>query len=278
MVARADLWRVATLNIWNRQGPWPQRLPLLRAWLETVDADVIGLQEILGMPGMPSQAAELASGLGYQVYDAPAWHVGGGLTFGNAILSRHALTDTRTLPLPSPPGLDTRTVAFARVDAPHGPMPVFVTHLTWQLHLASARVAQVKALVRHVAELAPIDGPPPVLLGDFNASPDSDEMRFLRGDAVLDGESVYFADCWAATRGMDDPGYTYDRANEYALRSHEPTRRIDYCYVRGPDASLRGEPVATQLALVEPRDGVWASDHYAVVADIVAAKRAHDRW
>ena len=47
----------------------------------------------------------------------PAWHIGGGLTFGNAILSPHPLTDLQTLPLPSPPDLDTRTVAFARVEA-----------------------------------------------------------------------------------------------------------------------------------------------------------------
>ncbi len=274
---RDEIWRVATLNIWNRQGPWTQRLPMLREWIRTIDADVIGLQEVLGMPGLPSQAAELVDGLGWHVYDAPAWHVGGGLTFGNAIVSRHALADTRTLPLPSPPGLDTRTAAFARVDAPHGPMPVFVTHLTFQQHLASARVQQVKALVAHVHELCPIDGPPPVLLGDFNADPDSDEMRFLRGVGVLDGASVYFADCWQATRGALDAGYTYDRQNAFALRSHEPSRRIDYCYVR-PGSHLRGEPIASELALVEPRDGVWASDHYGVVADIIAAKRSHDPW
>ena len=270
-----DIWRVATLNIWNRQGPWAQRLPLLRAGLAALDADVIGLQEVLGFPGMPSQADEIAAGTGWHVHYVPAWHIGGGLTFGNAIVSKHPLLDTASLPLPSPAGLDTRTVAFARVDMPHGPVPVFVTHLTFQLHLGHARCEQVRALVEHVKTLAPVDGPPPVLLGDFNADPDSDEMRYLRGLTPLGGTSVYFADCWTAT-GANGPGYTYDRRNAYALRSREPSRRIDYIYVRGPDRSLRGEPLRAWLALTEPVDGVWPSDHYAVVAEIHGASRAHD--
>jgi endonuclease/exonuclease/phosphatase family metal-dependent hydrolase len=277
MTNRSDIWRVVTLNIWNRQGPWPRRLPLIQQGLAALDADVVGLQEVLGFPGMPSQAHEIAQGLGWNVYYVPAWHIGGGLTYGNAILSLHPMHDMQSLPLPSPPDLDTRTVAFARVDAPHGPAPVFVTHLTFQHHHGAARCAQVRALTDHVEVLAPIDGPPPVLLGDFNADPDSDEMRFLRGLTPLGGSSVYFADCWTAT-GHTELGHTYDRANPYALRSREPSRRIDYIYVRGPDRHLRGEPLSAALALNEPTDGVWPSDHYAVVADIWAPKRPHDPY
>jgi endonuclease/exonuclease/phosphatase family metal-dependent hydrolase len=148
---------------------------------------------------------------------------------------------------------------------------VFVTHLTVQFHLCHVRRDQVVALTDHVARLAPIGDPPPVVMGDFNAAPDSDEIRFLRGLTSIDGRSVYFADCWAVA--ADGPGYTYDRQNPYALRSHEPSSRIDYVFVRGPDAYLRGEPIAARLALDQPTDGVWPSDHFAVVADIHAAAR-----
>jgi endonuclease/exonuclease/phosphatase family metal-dependent hydrolase len=269
---RSDLWRVVTLNIWNRAGSWEQRLPLIRDGLRALDADVIGLQEVLAL-GKEHQADEIAAGLGWHVYHAPAWQIGGGLTMGNAILSPHRLFDTQALPLPSPPGLDTRSCAFARVDAPHGPMPVFVTHLTVQFHLCSTRCEQVVALADHVARLAPIGEPPPVVMGDFNAHPDSDEIRFMRGLTCLGGKSVYFADCWTASEG--GPGYTFDRRNPHVLRSHEPSNRIDYIFVRGPDAHYRGEPVAAQLALDRPTDDVWPSDHFGVVADIYAAKRGH---
>jgi endonuclease/exonuclease/phosphatase family metal-dependent hydrolase len=273
---RGDVWRVATLNIWNRQGPWAERLPLIRDGLRALDADVIGLQEVLGFTGLPSQAHEIAAGTGWNVHYVPAWDIGGGLTFGNAVLSPHPLVDLQALALPTPQGLDTRTVAFARVECPHGPMPVFVTHLTWQLHLGHVRCAQVKALTAHVAQLAPVDGPPPVLLGDFNAEPDSDEMRYLRGLTGLGDECVYFADCWATTTSGTDPGFTYDRRNTYALRAREPSRRIDYAFVRGPGKHLVGEPLSARVAMDQPVGDVWPSDHFALVADIHAAKRHHD--
>jgi len=271
MTPRGDLWRVATFNIWNRQGPWDQRLPLIRAGLRALDADAIALQEILALGGR-NQAEEIVEGWGWHVYHAPAWQIGGGLTFGNAIVSPHRLLECETFALPSPPGLDTRSVVFARVDAPHGPIPFFATHLTVQFHLGRTRREQVKVLAEQVARLAPIGGPPPVLCGDFNAHPDSDEIRFLRGLATLDGASVYFADCWTAT-GAAGPGTTFDRRNPYALLAHEPSSRIDYIFVRGPDAKLRGEPIAARVALDTPTEGVWPSDHFALVADIHAAPR-----
>ena len=271
MASRSDIWRIATFNIWNRAGPWEQRLALIRDQLRALDADAIALQEVLSLNGR-TQADEIVEGWGWHVHNAPAWEVGGGLTFGNAIISPHPLLDRAAFPLPAPPGLDTRSVAFARVDAPHGPIPFFATHLTVQFHLCRTRCEQVVELADLIARLAPIGGPPPVLAGDFNAHPDSDEIRFLRGLTTLEGKSVYFADAWLAS-GATTPGYTYDRNNPYALRSHEPSNRIDYIFVRGPDANVRGEPIAARLALDAPTEGVWPSDHFAVVADIYAAKR-----
>lgn len=275
-MARSDLWRIVTLNIWNRQGPWAERLPLIVDGLRALDADAISLQEVLAFNG-ETQAHELGRALGMNVHFAPAWEVGGGLSFGNAILSPHALSDRRAIALPTPAGLDPKGAAFARVECPHGPMPFFAVHLTFQLHLGHVRCAQVRALADAVKELAPIDDPPPVLAGDFNADPDSDEMRFLRGLTPLGGDSVYFADAWSAT-GCEGPGYTYDRRNPYANRSREPSRRIDYVYVRGPDAHLRGEPLTAQVVMDQPTGGVFASDHFGVAASVWASKRPHDPW
>lgn len=271
--------RALTLNIWNRQGPWERRLPLLRDAFTRLAPDVIGLQEVMAFGGR-SQADELADGLGLHAHYGVAWPMGGGLSMGNAILSPHPLVETDVLPLPAPDGFDPRSAAFAVLDAPCGRVPVFCTHLTFQPFMGHARCAQVRALADHVATRAPLDGFPPILLGDFNAEPDSDEMRFLRGLTPLGGKSVYFADCWDATTGRTgaDPGFTYDRRNVYALRSREPSRRIDYVYVRGPDRALRGEPLACRVVVDEAIDGVWPSDHFGVLAEIQAAARPHDPY
>jgi endonuclease/exonuclease/phosphatase family metal-dependent hydrolase len=139
----------------------------------------------------------------------------------------------------------------------------------------------VAFLVAKVKERAPIADEssaqsggefPPIIMGDFNAEPDSDEIRYLRGYHARLGRSVYFADCWGAA-GDGTPGYTYARANHYALRSHEPNRRLDYVFTRGPDRQLRGEPLSARVCFTGVEAGVWPSDHYGVLAEISAAPR-----
>ena len=48
--------RVATLNIWNRGGPWEARLVALRAALQAEDVDVLGLQEVVSIEGFDQAA------------------------------------------------------------------------------------------------------------------------------------------------------------------------------------------------------------------------------
>lgn len=272
-----DILRVVTLNIWNNQGPWPERLRLIRRELPGLEAHLVGLQEVLHLEagGTPDQAQAIADGLGYHVAFASAWHIGGGLQFGNALLSRFPIVAAESFLLPTQEGDETRGLLYCVVDAPCGRVPVFVTHLSWQLHLSDVRQQQVAFIVGKVRELAPLDGFPPIIMGDFNAEPASDEIRYLRGYNSRLGRSVYFADCFAAA-GDESPGYTFARRNPFALRAHEPNRRLDYIFVRGPDRQLRGEPLSARLCFSDAEGGVFPSDHFGVFAEIQAAPRKLD--
>jgi endonuclease/exonuclease/phosphatase family metal-dependent hydrolase len=266
--------RVVTLNIWNNQGPWTERLRLIRRELTALAPDIVGLQEVLHLdqapPGTVDQAQAIGEGLGYHTAFASAWHIGGGLQFGNAILSRWPIAVAENFQLPCDPDDETRGLLHCAVDAPWGQIPVFVTHLSWKLHQSDVRQQQVAFIVARVKERAPVDGGfPPILMGDFNAEPDSDEIRYLRGHNSRLGRSVYFADCFAVA-GDGSPGYTFARENPYALRAREPNRRLDYIFVRGPDRQLRGEPLAARLCFATPESGVWPTDHYGVMAEIQA--------
>jgi endonuclease/exonuclease/phosphatase family metal-dependent hydrolase len=289
----ATTLRVATLNIWNRSGPWPDRLRLIRRELQRLGPAVIGLQEVLreeaaepeGPVPAPEtcQATQIADGLGYQVaYAAASVHdawppAAGRRQLGNAVLSRMPIRDQRAVALPVADGTEPRSLLLARIETPFGELPVFVTHLTWELHHGAARLAQVRRIAALVDELAPVGpGPPPVVMGDFNADPEADEIRFLRGLAVVDGGSVHFADAW--TWGGDgSPGATFDRGNDHARGAHMPSRRIDYIFVRGPDSRLRGEPLHTELAFATPEvlggRRTWPSDHFGLVSDVALAPR-----
>lgn len=259
--------RVATINIWNRMGPWDERLGALRAELVRIDADIVGVQEVLRMPTHAfDQGAALAEGLGYHVAfgrhpDAPETRI------GNAILSRYPFESIGVHALPGKDEL--RCVVFGAVASPQGTLPVFTTHLNWRLDHGHIRQEQVTSLVAYVEACAPAakDGLPPIITGDFNAEPDADEIRHLRGLTALGGHSVYFSDCFALA-GDGSPGHTFARSNEFAAMLREPNRRIDYIFVRGPDERFRGEPLDAATAFTTKASGVFPSDHYGVVATL----------
>ncbi|GLY79010.1 endonuclease/exonuclease/phosphatase family protein [Actinoallomurus iriomotensis] len=258
--------RVATLNIWGRRGPWKDRLGLIKAELARRSPLLVGLQEVMRDERSGScQAAAIAAGLGYEVAYAPAARFDEGV-LGNALLSRLPIREQRVLPLPTPPGAETRSLLYAAVESAAGLLPVFVTHLDWQGDHGAARLAQVRFIAARAAELT--GDLPPVIMGDFNAEPDADEIRYLRGLHVVDGESVCFADAWVHG-GDGSAGETFSRVNDYARRAREPSRRIDYIFTRRKGAL--GEPRHTSLAFATSTGGVWPSDHFGLVSDIVVA-------
>src|SRR5689334_16070618 len=125
--------RVLTVNIWNRQGPWEQRLPLLRAGIKKLDPDLVGLQEVIEHEGQ-SQADWIREGLGYEAAFGPAHDLGGGVRFGNAVLSRWPIEASRVFPLPTGETDEHRSMVLAEIASPHGKIPFFTTHLNWKFH------------------------------------------------------------------------------------------------------------------------------------------------
>jgi len=287
-VAELRVIRALTLNVWNRSGPWPERLRLIRRELAELSPDVVGLQEVMRVlrpgthePLSPAhdQAAEIAEGLGYEIAYAPAADYGNGLVMGNAVLSRFPLFESRAERLPDAGTGEHRSLVYALAGTEWGRLPLFVTHLNWRLDHGFARLAQAIHVAARVETLAPLTSGflPPVLMGDFNAAPEADEIRYLTGLSVQNGRSSHFADAWVYG-GDGSAGITYDPRNDYARRNREPPRRIDYIFVRGPDAELRGEPLATKVVFntPEPTEGgpLWPSDHFGVFAEIAVEPRS----
>lgn len=263
-------FRAATLNIWHRSAPWEARLVAIREGMKTIRPDVIGMQEVLVYEGF-DQGKLIADGLGYEV----AWSMSSpnyGYPVGNAILSRWPILETRSIALPNGGSDESRILLYALVDAPFGKLPFFTTHLNWKLHHGHIRQQQVRALAAAVAELCPLgEGFPPVVVGDFNAGPDADEIRFMKGLTGLGGECVYYADSFEVA-GDGTLGATFSKSNPYAEPLREPERRIDYVFVRGPDESQRGEPIECQVVFHRSHEGAFPSDHYGVVATITAGR------
>jgi endonuclease/exonuclease/phosphatase family metal-dependent hydrolase len=264
--------RVLSWNLWWRFGPWEERRPAIAATLARLDADVVCLQEVWD-DGEVGFAAELADGLG--VHHAYGSRLDlDGVRFGNAVLSRWPITGHEVLPLPAPADADElRTCVRADNDGPRGPLQVFSTHLNWRFDQSHVRQEQVRAIAAFVAR-SRADGNhpmPPILCGDFNAAPDSDEVRLLTGRASVPEPRLVFHDAWEVAgrpSASSTTGMTWTNDNPYARLDLEPDRRIDYVFVGWPKAGGAGHVTSCTVEGLEPVDGVVPSDHLAVLAEL----------
>jgi endonuclease/exonuclease/phosphatase family metal-dependent hydrolase len=256
--------RVLTWNLWGRGGPWEARLRAIAATLDTLQPDVVALQEAW-QDRERDQAAVLAAGLGFH-HCFEGRPTAGGVSVGNAVLSRWPIVERDVRPLPAPPELqELRNVIRARVDGPRGPLDIYSTHLNWKFEQSDVRQEQVRAVARFVAD-ATQDAFPPILAGDFNAAPDADEIRMLTGRTAVAVAGLAFHDAWEVAGG-GGAGYTWTNANPWAQQDLEPDRRIDYVFVGQPRQGGAGHVLSCRL-VGQPVDGLHPSDHLGVLAEL----------
>jgi endonuclease/exonuclease/phosphatase family metal-dependent hydrolase len=264
--------RIATWNIWGRYGPWEERLPVIVENLRVIDADIVALQEVWEDDAR-SQARELADVLGYTdpVYAANLER--DGARSRNAVLARWPITRHDVLALPRHGAFDAvdeegeeRLCVFAEVDGPRGPVQVFCAHLSWQWDHSAIRQEQTRAIARFLTTTRPRRFPA-VLCGDLNAEQSSDELRLLTGRAATPVPRVVLRDAWEAADPRD-PGYTWSNANPFAAASLDLDRRIDHIMVGPPKLGGVGHVLTARVAGDMSIDGMWGSDHLAVVAEL----------
>jgi endonuclease/exonuclease/phosphatase family metal-dependent hydrolase len=264
--------RFLTLNLWGENGPWEARLELLQARLEAIAPDVIGLQEVRDVPGrVPNQAAALAGPRGWHHAFAPTTTTSSGQE-GLGIVSRFPIGAQEFSHLPGSTEAEGRGILSARLDGEAGGMWVHSTHLAYREHEGLMREAQVQFVDEVLANHD--NGNLRVALGDFNAVPESDEIRFLTGQHTLGGRRVAYQDAWVAVN-QDRPGYTWSRANDYTERMHwlRRDRRLDYIFVSPVRRDRRAVVHGAAVVLDAPETGsggkrLFVSDHFGVTADI----------
>ncbi len=262
--------RFVTLNLWGDNGPHERRLDLIGAELERLAPDVVALQEVREVPGkLSNQAETLARRLGQHHVFAAGTEWGGG-TEGLAVVSRFGVRHSTHRRLPHATDTEGRIMLSAELDGPRGGLWIHTTHLSYREHEGNLREDQVMALDAEVAAHAPRLEVPQVLMGDFNAVPESDEIRWLCGLTTLGGRRVFYQDAWATAR-PGEPGITWARANPFRARMNwlRADRRLDYVFVTAPRRDGRGTIRAARVVFDRPDgDGVFPSDHFGVMADV----------
>jgi endonuclease/exonuclease/phosphatase family metal-dependent hydrolase len=259
LTAQSRSLSILTLNVWNRQGPWPQRLPLIKSWISRLQPDLIGFQEVIDA----THIQELLSDFGFH----SEWM---GTNSGIAIAARWPIRDRRELWLPGDGESRGGPTLRGSVESPYGIIP-FACATTWfyMSHHGFKRERQMPALNKFARGQDKNDCPA-VLVGDFNADPDSAEMRYLRGLQSLQGRSAYWCDAWEQA-GDGGKGATWSKTNDFAAWAPWPHRRIDYIFVAQP--RLDGVGMIEQCSVVcnERVNGIWPSDHFGVFARVKIA-------
>lgn len=270
--------RVLTFNVLTMSDAAGRvRQNVARQILTGLGADLVALQEVTRTEDL-DQAAELL-GQEFTIVDLPGRAPNGA---GECLATRLAISTVTTLDVPVS-GYDgmRATAVAAEVRAPFGPLLAVHHRGAYQLDLEGAREQQALATARFVEELvAGRDDVPVVLLGDLNAAPDAASLRFLTGKQSLTGTSVRYEDAWAAIH-PDEPGHTFAPDNPLVRAGQMPLergRRIDYVLVRsGPHGPLL-DVADCRLICTEPVDGVWASDHFGVLADLQPPSHRPGLW
>ena len=283
--------RIAQLNAGSLLEPgWDVRRHEIVSWIDHLAPDVVCLQEIWESSTEPNTAGwvceHLAEGgwtwvFGGAPFDERLWP-DRTLRFGSAVLSRWPLEhELHLLPVADDEDPFVRWIPWELLHARTAGLDIFSTHLVAPPTGGRHRLLQVVAVDDHVraargdrdalpAHGAKRAGMPPVICGDFNAEPDSDEIRFLTSLHAVDGRTAFYQDAWRVAG--DGPGRTQDwRTNPIAAAMNVHRKRIDYVLVGDPFQRLgsAGRVLDAQLAFHEPRTGVIASDHSGLVVDIV---------
>lgn len=222
--------RVMSYNLHNGFDPQGHLgLEALAQAIESQKPDVLALQEISrgwAVYGSLDMLAWLSRRLDmpyvYGPTADPLW--------GNALLSRYPIREVHMTEIPPPDLPLKRGLIWCQIELKGEPLQVLATHFHHRFDGAEVRRAQAQKVLEISRGY-----PRTVLLGDFNASPDTAEMELLRAAGFRSAGS--------------DAALTFP--------SYAPDKRIDYVWL-SPDLRESDFAVSTEQA----------SDHLGVAVTL----------
>lgn len=244
--------KVMTLNVnlyEENHGVWPRRRRLIQDGVRESGTDVLALQAVRRHRSVErglDQGAQLAADLDGFAHRAfrPAMLQQDGSEDGLGVLSKRRLGDVEQRELTTLPGTEdgaTRIAIRTTVNTALGEVGLVNAHLSWVPEQNARNVEEVLAFVAEHAG-------PQLLVGDFNAAPDSAGIRRLAEHGLVD--------VWARLR-PGQAGPTFE--------SHKPEKRIDYVWVT---ADLQDRLEDVQRVCDKGEGGVRASNHCGVAVTL----------
>jgi endonuclease/exonuclease/phosphatase family metal-dependent hydrolase len=226
---------VLTYNIFHgADANGNSNLDAVAGIINSLGPDLVALQEVDNKTTRAKGldlTAELSKRTGMEgVFGKAMDYAGGG--YGEAVLSRHPILDTKNNPLGHTRKAEPRAALEVHIELPTGERIIFVgTHLD---HLRDQKNRMIQT--KRIMELYEDCGLPIILAGDLNAAPGSDPINLLSRE-------------WSYA-GQADPKPT--------MPSDRPRRKIDYIMYKP-----KGRWSVTETRVIDEK---VASDHCPVLA------------
>ena len=258
------------MNVYGPANPgWDRRHRLIGDTIHALDPDVIALQEI-PVDSMDTLVSLIGTGYHFAHFSRPSED---GVAGTLATRWPHRVIQEIDLRISdrSRPTLPWCAALIVELESPLGPLVVTHHKPSWPFPFELEREEQAVLVARAIEDHIGDRDLHAVVLGDFDATPDSASMQFWRGRRPSHGMSVCYQDAWEYAR-PDEAGFTFDLGNPLVLEGEVATavsRKIDHILVR---SVLHGPTLRVadcRRVLDQPVDGVWASDHFGVLADLV---------
>lgn len=235
-VATAQEYKVMTYNVHHCNPPALKGIiatDSIASVIQKSGADIVLLQEIdykSNRVNGEDQPMELSRKSGLQYYRFfKAIEIPGG-EYGVMILSRYPITSSTSYPLPAIEKGEQRVIGIVGIK-PEGQKEICVacTHLDLPKGIREAQVAFIDSLLGKKERL--------IFGGDFNASPESPEMKYLRERYISTSETFQ---------------NTFPNIN--------PDACIDYIFT--------GRAKSTKILSHKILDNIPHSDHLPVLVEI----------
>ena len=234
----AETLRVMSYNIHHGEG-LDKRLDLERIAKLILDAraDVVGLQEVdRGCERTQKRdlPAELAKLTGMHVHFENNYHYQGG-EYGNAVLSRFPIKRAKNTHYKMLRPGEQRGVLQLVLDVRGRDVLFLNTHIDYRPDDTERlmNVGELKAIVAAAGRM------PVVMVGDFNATPDSRTIALVK---------EFMTDSWELV----------GKGEGFTIPVRKPAKRIDYIWIT-PDSLA---PVSIEVLRSE------ASDHLPLIAEL----------
>lgn len=240
--------KIVTLNTWGHDGPYQKRLDFFLEELESVNPDVICLQEVFE-PTLTGRIKKMLS-LPYSVSSTEAGLV---MITRFTILSEKVMRYETASPLESYDRraiiaalrIGTRKIVFAN------------THLAWKPEDEKTRLGQVQNLLSVIKK----EKNPAILAGDFNDTPESTPIQTIKLSGYHDLYGLLHP---------NEAGLTWDNQNPF-IQAHIvklPDRRIDFLFAH-ERLLINNPPRTCDVIFNHPNSaGIYPSDHYGLFAKI----------